>query len=197
MTKRVAIALLFPLGLAVSVVGLAQSKREVWRWVDPGGVVHFSDTPQPGATRVVIATSSPPPASAAPASAATPGPAPAAERVQYEALRIVQPGSGETFFNADAQIPVGLAIAPALARTDELALYLDGARVDGFPPRAFNYVLTGLERGAHTLTAAVVDPDGNILLRSDPRIFHIRQNSVASPPTGPNLRPPVRPTPNN
>ncbi len=117
--------------------------------------------------------------------------------MRYESLRFVQPGNGETFFNADAQVPVGLTVVPALARTDGLALYLDGQRVDSFPPRAFNYLLSGLPRGAHTLTAAVVDPDGNVLLRSDPRVFHIRQNSVANPPVGPGIRPPPQPKPRN
>jgi hypothetical protein len=199
MTKRLSTALLFLLGLAMAAAGLAQNKREVWRWTDPGGVVHFSDTPQPGATRLVIttSTSAATPAPAGQASAATPASGPAEERVRYESLQFIQPGNGETFFNADAQVPVGLTIAPALSRTDELALYLNGQRVDGFPPRAFNHVLSGLERGAHTLTAAVVGPDGNVLLRSEPRVFHIRQNSVANPPGRPGVKPIPRPTPRN
>jgi hypothetical protein len=202
MTKSCSTALLFVLGLAMAGAALAQGKREVWRWTDASGVVHFSDTPHPGATRLVLSTSTSTSASlpvpVAPSSAGTPATEePAAERVRYESLRFVQPGSGETFFNADAQVPVGLTVTPALARTDELALYLDGQRVDSFPPRAFNYSLTGLPRGAHTLTAAVIDSDGNVLLRSEPRVFHIRQNSVANPPVGPGVRPPPRPTPRN
>jgi hypothetical protein len=203
MTKSLSTALLFLVGLVVAAAGLAQSKREVWKWTDPSGVVHFSDTPQPGATRLLLAssTSSSMAAPAGQASAATPAtePAtePAAERVRYESLRIVQPGSGETFFNADAQVPVGLTLVPALSRTDGLALYLDGQRIDSFPPRAFNYTLSGLPRGAHTLTAAVIDPDGNVLLRSEPRVFHIRQNSVANPPGRPGVKPVPRPTPRN
>jgi hypothetical protein len=110
---------------------------------------------------------------------------------------LIAPGDGESFLHADAKVPVGLTIAPALSRTDELALYLNGQRVDGFPPRSFNHVLSGLERGAHTLTAAVVDPDGNVLLRSEPRVFHIRQNSVANPPGRPGVKPVPRPTPRN
>jgi hypothetical protein len=198
MTKRPAIAILLLLGMALAGLAEAQTTREVWRWVDANGVVHFSDTPQQGATRVQLAgspaTSAPKPAAPLDTSAARPA---APERLQYESLKLTQPGNGETFFNADAQVPVGLSLTPSLARGDELALYLDGARVEEFPPTALDFMLTGLPRGAHTLTAAVVDRDGNLLLRSEPRVFHIRQNSVANPPVGPNLRPPPRPTPRN
>jgi hypothetical protein len=197
-TKSLATALVLLLGLAVAAAGLAQSKREVWKWTDSNGVVHFSDTPQPGASRMLISTSAPARAPAETTTAAAPAATePAAQRVRYESLQFVQPGSGETFFNADAQVPVGLAVTPELGDTDELALFLNGKRVDSFPPKSFNYLLSGLERGSHTLTAAVVDTSGTVLLRSEPRVFHIRQNSVANPPSGPGIKPPPRPTPRN
>jgi hypothetical protein len=196
---RTALLLLGLLGVVQAGPASAETKRDLWKWTDADGVVHFSDKPQPGATRVSIATGVSTPAAqpVVPTQPANSKP-PVQERVQYESLQLTQPGNGETFFNTDAQVPVGLALTPSLARGDELALYLDGQRVEGFPPTALDYLLTDLERGAHTLTAAVVDRDGNILLRSDARVFHIRQNSVANPPVGPGVRPPPpRPTPRN
>lgn len=198
MTKSLTTTVLLALGLAMAAVGLAQGSREVWKWTDANGVVHYTDTPQPGATRMQLSgmapATAPKPTAPQDASAARPA---APERQQYESLQFTQPGNGETFFNSDAQVPVGLALTPSLARGDELALYLDGARVEEFPPTALDFVLTDLPRGAHTLTAAVVDRDGNMLLRSEARVFHIRQNSVANPPVGQSIKPPPRPTPRN
>jgi hypothetical protein len=54
--------------------------------------------------------------------------------------------------------------------------------------------LTGLERGAHSMTVVVTDQFNKELIRSQPRVFHVKLPSVInSPNVGPNLRP--RPQP--
>jgi hypothetical protein len=56
--------------------------------------------------------------------------------------------------------------------------------------------LTGLTRGTHFLRAAVTDEAGSVVITSPQINFHLRQESIAQPPTGPTLRPPPpRPTP--
>jgi hypothetical protein len=73
---------------------------------------------------------------------------------------------------------------------------LDGRFVEG-QPQGLEYSLANLDRGAHTITALIVDARGNERIRSQPSVFHIRQATV-NPATnvGPGQRPtPPRPTP--
>lgn len=69
--------------------------------------------------------------------------------------------------------------------------------LNGQPLRAdaAETALRALPRGSHTLQARVADAAGKALLESRPVTFHIRQNSVASPPVGPALRKPPPPKP--
>ena len=101
-----------------------------------------------------------------------------------------------SFFGADAVVNVRLRSEPELVRGDVTRLYLDGKLVEGQPP-GLEFTLSGLERGAHSMIAQIVDERGNERIRSEPRVFHIRQpTSIASPNVGPNLRPPPpRPQP--
>lgn len=187
------------LGCLLALSSQAQdAKREMWVWKDANGVPHYEDRPVPGATRVEIAgvTSQPAPPSAAPASpaasAAKPGQATA---VEYGSLDIWQPQDGASFFGADATVDVRLRSDPDLANGHRLLLYLDGRKVEG-EDNALEYVLANLERGAHSLTAVIVDQKGNEKIRSAPRVFHIRQPTTIAPnAVGPNLKPPPPPAP--
>lgn len=195
MTRKLHPAALLCVLLATSVA--AQSSREVWKWVDKDGVTHYSDTPVAGATRVPLHGLPPPPepgtAPAEPAPAATAQPA-AAAAVVYERLEFEAPGNGETFFNADAEVPVSLLLEPELGPQDTVVLYLDGQRVADFPARGLQHSLAGLPRGAHTLTAAIFDAQANSRIQSSPRVFYVRQESVLNPASGqPQPRPQPKP----
>jgi hypothetical protein len=187
------------LGCTLALSAQAQSSREIWRWVDENGVTQFSDQPHPGATRVEIAGVTPPAAAtSAPRTTAARPAAPAAAkapaRVEYEVLEIVQPMDGESFFGSDTAVPVRIRVEPELGSTDSVRLYVDGALVQGYAPDSLEYSLTGLERGAHSMTVVVTDQFNKELIRSQPRVFHVKLPSVInSPNVGPNLRP--RPQP--
>jgi hypothetical protein len=175
--------------------------REMWVWVDAQGVRHFSDRPVPGAQLMTI--TAPPPSANSPTVAPVRPSAttrrPAESTVTYTALEIFEPESGQTFFGADTVVNVRMRSEPDLADGDLTRLYLDGKFVDG-QPQGLEYTLTNLERGAHSITALIVDGRGNERIRSQPLVFHIRQASVnPAQNVGPNLRPvqpaPPRPTP--
>ena len=175
-----------------------EAKKELWMWKDANGVIHYSDVPGPGAKRVDLTV-----IEAQPRPAATPAPRPttasaaqtAAAPVAYTSLEIWQPENGQSFFEADATVSVRIRSEPAVAPDDQLLLYLDGQRVEG-PTNSLDYSLSNLERGAHSLTAQILDARGKEKIRSQPVVFHKKQVTTIPPrAVGPNLKAPPRPTP--
>ncbi len=175
-----------------------ETKKELWTWRDANGVVHFSDTPGPGAKRVDLVVTGPPSGGATaqpPASAAanaSPSDAPSAS---YRLLEILQPENEASFFDSDSTVSVSVRSEPGVMEGDSLRLYLDGRPVEASGD-SLNYTLTNLDRGTHSLTATIRDRNGNERIRSQPVVFYMKQNTIIAPgAVGPNLRPPPRPTP--
>jgi hypothetical protein len=184
--------------LALSVQA-QESKRDMWTWKDANGVTQFSDRPVPGARKITINSSSAAPV----AGPATNAPAPAAPAkpaspavVSYQSLEIWAPESGESFFGADATVNVRMRSEPSLAPGDRLLLYLDGKLVEG-PANAYEHTLANLERGAHSVSAVILDDKGNEKIRSAPRVFHVKQPTTVTPrAVGPAIKPPPKPRSN-
>jgi hypothetical protein len=190
------IRVLLLLGCLFALSSQAQeSKRALWTWTDANGVTHFSDRPVPGARKVEIATSIPPPPQVA-----TPQPADAAAgrnaaAFTYRSLEIWQPEQDASFFGADVAVEVRIRSEPELATGHTRRLYLDGKLIEA-ADNAETFTLTNLARGAHSLSSVIFDERGNERIRSQPRVFHVRQPTINAPAAvGPNLRPPVTPTP--
>jgi hypothetical protein len=183
--------------LALSVQA-QESKRELWKWKDANGVTQYSDRPVPGATKVEMYTSAPPPSATPAARPATPAAqGKAAAGVQYQSLEIWQPANGESYFGTDATVNVRMRSEPSLASGDRLLLYLDGKLVEG-AANSYEYTLSSLERGVHSLAAVILDDKGNEKIRSEPRVFHIKLPTTVEPrAVGPALKPqpPPRPQP--
>lgn len=185
--------------LALSVQA-QESRRDMWTWKDANGVTQFSDRPVPGARKITIYSSAPAPVAGpapsapAPAARTTPSGAPA---VTYQSLEIWTPESGESFFGADATVNVRMRSEPAVGTGDRLLLYLDGKLVEG-GSNSYEYNLADLERGAHSLSAVIIDAAGNEKIRSAPRVFHVKEpTTVQTRAVGPSLKPqpPPRPQP--
>jgi hypothetical protein len=190
------------LGCTLALAAQAQSSsREIWKWVDKDGVTQYSDQPRAGATRVEIAGVTPPPSASVtrtgPVRPVPPTTTKPTVPVEYQLIEILQPMDGESFFGSDTAVPVRVRLEPELGPTDSVRLYVDGALVQGYPPDNLEYSLVGLDRGAHSMTVVVADQFNKELLRSEPRVFHVRLPSVIdSPNVGPNLKPkPPQPTP--
>lgn len=183
------------LALAALLLSPLAVSQEIYRWVDKNGVVHYSDQPnapdaelmdlqafdgQAGEARApaVYVREPPPPAESAP---------------DYRSLTITRPAMDEAFFGSDATVAVELELDTELRAGDEVAIFLDGRRV---PSNGLSAELPAGSRGTHFLRAAVLDASGNVLVSSPQVTFHVRQASVATPPTGPAQRPPPpRPQP--
>lgn len=167
--------------------------QTVWKWVDEKGVTHFSDQPVPGATKMELNS---PPASADAPPAATP-PSTNDTRSQrgpaYSRFVIESPQQDEAIINTGGKVTVRLAATPALAPGHNVTLYMNGARVEDFPPNATSHDLLNVPRGTHTLKAVVTTTQGAPVQESPPITFHVRQQSIAQPPVGPALRNPPKP----
>jgi hypothetical protein len=190
------------LGLAIGLAAITSSaqevKRELWRWKDANGVIHFSDSPAPGAERTDLVITQPTAGNAvsSPAAPVETRPSPASPSVTYTQLEILQPANDASFFGTNATVEIRLRLEPTLANGDVLRLFLNGQPVET-AGSSLSYSLQNLPRGTHTLTASVRSANNAERISSRPVTFHLKQTTVIPPnAVGPGVRPPPpRPTP--
>jgi hypothetical protein len=184
--------------IAGLLVSLAAQPQDIYRWVDKDGIVHYADQPgSPDAELVPF-----PGLDVAEAGADSTGEAsppedqpsePPAESA-YGSMTIISPSPEAVFYGTDVSVPVQVALDADLRPGDTLVVFVDGQRSSEVSGLAAT--LTGLTRGTHLLQAAITDESGSVVITSQQVSFHVRQTSVATPNTGPALRPPPpRPTP--
>lgn len=161
----------------------ATAATDIYRWVDENGVIHYSDSPHPGAEKVVLADTPRPSATprayaASQRTLPTNGePAqPAASR--YENLAVVQPAPEETLWNLEGRLSVRLDLQPALRPGDRVRVYLDG---EAREVSGLQFELQEVYRGTHNLQAEVVTASGEPLIRSEAIRFYVHQTSIVNP----------------
>jgi hypothetical protein len=150
----------------------------VYKWVDENGVVHYSDQPHPNAQTIDIKSAQTYSAPSAPAQAP-------AQRQQsetgpaYSVCELYRPENDEVFLNTDT-VTAKLRVDPALRPGDRVTVVLDGKRQHDQSPAGTEFTLK-VERGSHSLTAVVEDPDGKTMCTTGAVTFHVRQPSVKAP----------------
>lgn len=152
------------------------SQATVYRWTDENGNVVYSDTPKPGATSVDLRSRVQNVADATAANSANSkgsDPAPAAPK---PALAIIDPANDATIRSSEGNLVVSadLAIPPGI--TQRLQLLVDG-QPQGQPQGAATFVLTGVERGTHTLKLQLVNDLGSKLAESETITIHMHRPS--------------------
>jgi len=191
-------ALLLMLALAAPVVCSTAAAADVWKWVDEKGITHYSDQPVAGATKIEVRTGNvigTAPGGSFSSGSSSSSAAPAADP-DYRNFEIWRPEPDQSIINTGGQVNVEIRVEPSVLPLHQLALYLDGKLVTGFPRNTLSYGLTDVTRGAHSVSAVIMDQYSKTILESPTVVFHVRQESVASPPVGPSLRPPPpKPTP--
>lgn len=175
---------------SLCTVAIGQS---VYTWVDEAGQTHYSDRPFPGATEVVLESAQ---GYAAPRPPAARAQSEAVEDVDpaevYTEFNVLRPGQQETLWNVGGVVDVALEIAPRLAFGHHLGVYLDGELTD-LGTSGTQFQLTDVVRGLHTLQAAILGSDGEVILRSLAVTFMVQQTSIQNP-NNPNVpRRPVNP----
>jgi hypothetical protein len=159
------------------------SAAPAWKWTDSDGLVHYSDTPVPGATRIELGSAqgfgSAQGGSARRAALAAAEQGSTADKT-YSSVSIVSPTQQQTLWNTGGSLDVQLATDPALRPGDRVDLVLDGQRRN-LDATSTQLTLGDIVRGVHTLEALVVDPTGRELARSTTTTFMVQQTSVANP----------------
>ncbi len=178
------------LGCLLAFMSQAQdARKELWKWTDANGVVHYSDVPGPGAVKVDLLITESHPAAPATTQTAAPAAPAAAAGTSYTSLEIWQPEQESSYFGADVTVNVRIRSDPGVSPNDRLLLFIDGKRVEG-PENSLDYTLGNLDRGAHSLTAMILDTKGKQKIRSQPVVFYIKQPTIIPPSAvGPNLKP--------
>lgn len=174
---RIALLTLFVLFSATAVATDA-----VYRWVDSKGVIHYGAQPP---TKDALPANLPEIQTYSPRAGlkalpvqpleASAKPAPAS----VKEVRILTPVQDEIFRDAQGAVGVAVAVLPALPAGAGVVFYLDGTAKNSKPSPATSTVFSGVERGEHSVSAAVVDATGKELMRAPPVTFY------SKPPTAP------------
>ena len=170
--------------LLLAAVSMPAWSTTVYKWVDDAGIVHFSDTPRPGAVALEVGS---PQTYAAPAGTPAPGAPSAAAHVSTPATTcsIDSPANDQVFSDVDS-VSGHATISPGLKPGETATLVLDGAAQSIGADGGFQMPV---ERGSHTVAVMVTDDDGETLCQATVT-FHVRQQSRIAPttPTAPGVQ---------
>src|ERR1700730_9436406 len=121
------------LWLAASLLtAFAGQAAVIYKWVDPDGVVHYSDQASPGAEKIYTSSSTSAGASGQRTPAGSPKAAastPPAGELAYSEFSITSPVNDQTFFGDDV-IGVHLSLAPSLKPNQSIAWHLHGQQLE-------------------------------------------------------------------
>jgi hypothetical protein len=162
--------------LLLIALGAASADTQVYRWVDKDGKVHYSDQPVAGAEKVELKPINEVPGVPVeqPPARDEPPAEPLDSATSYSAMTITSPKEGETLRGSGIGLSISVDLQPALGGDDRIEYLLDGKPVGASIP----YV----ERGTHTVSARVVDPDGRTKISATPVKFTVFQNVAPPPP---------------
>jgi len=168
--------------LLITLLASPASMAEIYTWTDNEGNQVFSDQPEDGATEIKL----PPPQTYSPAAIKPALTSPAAAKKEkdrtatsYQLLAITQPLHDQALWSNSGQVDIVLAIEPDLATAQghQITLNLDGkvAISKASTPRLS---LKDINRGSHTLSAAITDHNGATLIQSKAVTFHVHRRSI-------------------
>lgn len=159
------------------------AKSEIYRSVDEAGNAVFSDLPQAGSEKMdlpELTIYESPQRKEIKADNAKPSGLDGKQNqafAPYSRFRILRPANKDTIRNNAGTVPVELQIIPALQVKlgHRIVLHLDGKKVASITvPK---YKLAGIDRGAHTLAAKILDKKGKVLKSSSPVSFYLHRFS--------------------
>ena len=172
--------------LALLCLPLSSVDAAVYTWIDEEGNSHFSDKPQAGAKKIKLKESSsytPPETHKAKVESDT-----KTEKetktdqraVKYSEILIDEPENDATIRSNEGNVPVSIRAKPRIQADHEIQLYLDDTKLADTSKTGV-IELRGVERGSHSLVAAIVDQNGKELIRSDIVTFHLLKITTLLP----------------
>jgi len=171
----------------------------IYKYVDEQGVVTYSDTPQPGSVEVQIKPiqqySAPKLSESQNAKLPDLPLLQTPPDITYTALTVKEPKAGDVFDSGTETITVTGTVSPELATQHLVQLTLDGAPL-GTPEHTLVFSLPHLERGDHTVSLAIIDPnalDTPLITSNTVKFFQFRvsqnfqnqqpqRNQISAPP---------------
>jgi hypothetical protein len=156
---------------------LAASGQNIYRTTDENGNVVFTDRPAKGSTtteQVEIQQTNTTPATPIPPRA---DPQAAEPEEEEYSVNILSPDNETSFPMGAGNFSVSAEVSPGLTGGHALQLYV-GAAPWGAPQSSTDWDLTNVFRGAHDLTVAVVDSDGEQVAVSPPIRVFVHRPSV-------------------
>ena len=166
--------------LSLFALGGAAVSAVTYRWVDPQGVVHYSDTPHPGAQEIQLTGAqtyhgapSAAPAATAPATAAK------ANASAYQSCAITQPTPEASLYAPDS-VDISVRSSPSLREGDQIQVQVDGAPLQPMGD-GLSFQITQPERGTHAINAVVRDANGTVVCSAATVTFYVQRPSINSP----------------
>lgn len=168
--------------LIASLVISPFTSAQLYKWVDPDGVVHYSDR-NPGEQtqqealpdRLKNLNTRKQPLETETA-------------LPYTTFEISSPKAEDTVRNADDKADIVINIQPPLTEPHFLQVYLDGLQV-GEKTKSTALTLQQMKKGLHRLQAHIVDEQGLSLMKTEEISFTFRRPADLSK-IAPNLVPP-------
>ena len=147
----------------------------IYKYTLPNGNIVYSDKPPPADQGEKITVEPlqsftlppPPPLEDNTAKNNTPEPA------GYEAFQITNPTNDATIRDNGGNVRVSLSLSPGLQGGHSIDVMMDGQSIGG--GRGNSVTLTDVDRGTHTVQAAVKDDEGKEVARSNSVIFHLKR----------------------
>jgi hypothetical protein len=165
------------IGVTLACLSSAAFAGDVYRWTDEKGVVHYSDKPQAPSDKPVelphLQTynhgSNP---QGLPAPPETPQPAAPKAASGDGTFSIASPAPDETIRDAEGKFTV--SVSGTLQPGEGVIYYLDGAAENKDPTPSTAFLYARVERGEHTVSAALIGADGRELERTPAVTVHVK-----------------------
>jgi len=167
--------------LILLVLFACQAHAEIYKSINADGEVVYSDTATQGAETVkmpALPTYTPPPA---------PSFTPVRQIQQktdfYKSFVIVSPANEETIRNNLGILNIDAKLVPALqvGLKHRVQFFLNGEPY-GKPVGKTSLTVSNLDRGDYTLSAAVVDAGGKVLISTGDVVLYMKRHSILNPP---------------
>jgi len=95
------------------------------------------------------------------------------EPAGYETFQVTNPSNDATIRDNGGNVRVSLSLSPGLQSGHSIEVMMHGQSIGS--GRGTSVTLTDVDRGTHTVQAAVKDNEGNEVARSNSVIFHLKR----------------------
>lgn len=171
------VALAASVGLLSATALADNGSTTVYRWVDPQGVVHYSDQPHPHAQKLEIRGAQTFSALPLPQTPSTAMPQETEQSAPaYQSCAISQPADQQMLMNTYKTTAV-VETSPQLRPGDQVRLFVDGKSISG-AGTSFTFPVV---RGQHSVQAVIEDSTGQIVCETGSVTFFVHQPSVQNP----------------